>query len=158
MSWLSIVGEIVGIASSGAKVYGAYQEAEYAKDTQKIQEQEILRQQQLSAAAARRDARVRTAQLYSQQGIVGISTSMGSSGVVGIGSTLASGLEDLSERTSFNIESSEMQRDTAVNSAYTQGVLGLTSFAAGAASFSDSLGTKEQVSKTGPYKEGYKYG
>ena len=133
MSWATawdVVSAVSKVASAGAQVYGAYQQAEAAKDIQKMQEAEYRRVRQLEAARAKQQARIQKAQMYHQQATSGAMLSTTASGIVGIGSSLESGLTDLSQRTSFNIGSTEMQRDASVSKAIGAGIEGVASFAA----------------------------
>ena len=139
MSYWSIGKAILDVAGAGAKVYSAYSQAKVAEETQELQEKEYLRQQRLSEADARRGARVRQAQLLSAQGNAGITSSATSSGVIGIGTTLDSGISDLADRTQYNVGVSEQQEQASKTQAYATGALGVATFAAGASNFSDEL-------------------
>jgi hypothetical protein len=158
IGWSSAYNIIKGgleIASAASEIYGAYTQAKSAEKLQDLQEAEYRRMQQIEAARAKKDARIRTAHLRAQQGQAGAVTSMGSAGVVGISSSLEYGLEDLSQRTGFNIGSTKMQESASKTQAYAQGFLGVASFAAGAKNFSDILGTQEvSLSQT---QEDYPY-
>ena len=159
MSWATFFQVASQVVSSGAQVYSAAQTAEAAKEQQKLQEQEARRQQQIAEAEARRVARVRQAKLYAQQGQSGAITSGTSAGVVGISTTLEAGLDELSERTEFNINSSELQMDATLTKAYTQGVVGAASLAAGTIKLTDSIpSTQPELSNYGPYRDGYRTG
>jgi len=130
MSFWSVLGAVANIAKAGAAVYSAVEQADQAKKVAKIQQQEVLRQQRLAEADAKRTARIRTAQLRAQQGQAGAVTSMGTGGVAGIGMTLQSGLEDLYARSSFNLESIGMQKKAATTEAIGTGISGVLSFKA----------------------------
>jgi len=124
-----IISGIANVASSGAKVYSSYSQAEAAEEQQDLQEQEMRRQQRLAQANAKREARVRQARIYAGQGQAGISSSMATSGIIGVSTTLASGLDDLQQRTDLNIEGTKIAEQNTKTQAYAGMALGAASFA-----------------------------
>lgn len=133
-------------AVAGAQIYGAYQQSQSAKETAKIQKQELLRQQRVAEAQARREARVRTAYLQASQGRAGVQFSGTQAGIIGIGTTLKTEVENLAETTQHNIGMVESQKDAAQWNAAQNAFLGVATFAATGKEFSDMLGTTDTQS------------
>lgn len=130
------------IAKAGAAVYSSYQQVESAKETAKIQEMELRRQQQVAAATARREARIRTAQLQAGQGRAGVQFSGTQAGVIGLRTTLGTEIQNLASATDHNVGMVKSNERAAVAQGVGQMFLGVSAFAAGGMEFSDALGTK----------------
>lgn len=124
-----------GIAKDAYGVYSAYSASKDAEAQADVQRAEIERNRMLSEAAARKEARVKKARLLSS----GITSSTVSMGVVGIQSSLESGLTDLSQRTSFNVDTLGYQEQAVKDQVLLSGIGSFTSAAAGTKEFSDLL-------------------
>ena len=154
----STIEKGLDVVSTGMGLYKDYTSIRLAQKQQDMQESEYRRQQRIAAAAARREARVKKAQLYASQGSANAMTSVTQMGVIGLDTTLGAGLEDLADRTAYNIRSSKAQETAAITSAAASGVLGAANFAAAAKDFNfTDIITKEQSSPYGPYRADYSF-
>ena len=129
------IKDIASIGKDVAGAYSAYESYKAAGEQADLQREELARNQMLQEAAARKEARVKTARLLAS----GIDSSSVEMGVIGVGSSLESGLTDLSERTAFNVGSVGLQESAAKTQATFSGVGSTLNAAAGTVEFSDLL-------------------
>lgn len=123
------IGDLLNIGKFAVSTYSAYSQAEYAKDAAKLQKRELERQRSVEEARARQQARIQAARLRASQGAAGISTSMGTSGQIGIESSLEYGIEQLGQQTKTQSEQFDLQASNVQNQAFTDFITGLGTFA-----------------------------
>ena len=131
MIGLSTVKDIFDIASTGLQIYSSVQQYQTASDTYDLQKKELDRQQSIETARAKRDARVRTAQLLAAQGSAGAVTSTATSGVIGIESSLQAGLTDLDyqmglQADQYQLSASRSKTQAVVNTFAELGTFSVT--------------------------------
>jgi hypothetical protein len=121
---LGIASLVLGGASAVVQHEGAASQA-------RAQERESRRRKAIETARAKRETRVRQAQLLASQGASGARLSTVQEGVLGLESSLAGGLTDLAQQTSgqieqFNIQKTQTQVQGALDLASTVGTFAVS--------------------------------
>lgn len=98
-----VAASVASIASAGAAVYSTIQQVDIAQEQAGIQRRELEKSQRLATLEAKRTARIARANIIAQGAAGGISSSIISGRLAGIGTDLTSGIADLEEATAFNI-------------------------------------------------------
>lgn len=101
--------DVLGFVDLGLDIYAGVQTIQSAREVEKIQKRELQRQAAIESARAKREARVRKAQLLAAQGTAGATLSTTEAGVFGIESSLQAGLLDLETQTAAQIEQFSIQ-------------------------------------------------
>ena len=122
--------DLLSIGSLAVDVYSNVQQTRYAEKAADLQKAELRRQQDVAAARARQEARIKQAQLLAAQGRSGAMTSTATQGAIGIGVSLDTGLSDLNKQVSLQTQQFDLQASNVRNQAFTDTLTSMGVFAA----------------------------
>jgi hypothetical protein len=150
------VGGLVDIAKVAVGVFTAVKSTKIAEDQADVAKKETRRRAALERSRVKRETRIRKATLLANQGNANAVLSTAGSGVFGLDSSLAFGLDDLDQQTGaqidqFNLGVSNVKTQGVVDIAASLGTFAVTDTAASAGSaFTDFANPPSTSVSLGP--------